>query len=159
MPDTSWNPARDKQKRRLKKCLGPLAYVIYRGQNNEGREWQLGPDNLSLDDLEDDETVMVYLLFAPDSTRLARATAFLSDDVRKGRFPMTHSWGSPERENKCIVVTEEEVKGRDGERIKGMWAEREKYPEALFRESISIDQLCTDIVEKFRDKLGSNLAH
>ena len=52
-------------------------------------------------------------------------------------------------QNREIVVTEESVYGRDGQIVVGMWAERHKYPMALFAENMTFEQFLQKIVEKF----------
>lgn len=135
----------------LEEALGYLVYVVRRELEVEKRTvtFQRGPDNLSLENIKKDERLFVYIQFLQRSIAFGRGTAFTVRDVQERKFPMTNSWGGEGFVNKEIVATEEKTKKPNGAPLIGMWGVREKYPEALFAENMTLEQFKQEIVRKF----------
>jgi hypothetical protein len=125
---------------KLENLLGQTVYVVHRGSEiTRGvRHFQKGPDNLSLENIRNDEKLMVYVQFVDNLVVVDRVVAFKVEDVRIGQFPMTTSWGRLDKIGKQIVVTEE------------MWDKRENYPTAYFGEGIDIEEILSGIADKFK---------
>lgn len=125
---------------KLENLLGQPVYVVHRGSEitRGERHFQKGPDNLSLENIRNDEKLMVYIQFVDNLAAIDRAVAFKVEDVSRGLFPMTTSWGRLDKIGKQIVVTEE------------MWDKKGNYPTAYFSEEIDIEEILRGIAHKFK---------
>lgn len=133
------NYAKKEFTNKLSRALGYPVYVVQRGSEitRGERHFQKGPDNLSLDNIRRSEKMMVYLQFKDNSVDFDRAVAFMVEDVKNKRFPMTLSWGRLDKISKEIVVTEE------------MWDRKEDYPTVYFGEEMDLEKTIEGIVKKF----------